>query len=111
MIDCGKTDRRAGRRFPAGQAGVPLTCRLRPGPEVRVVNLSSIGALVEGTFRLRPGSIVAAAFGAPPGERVAKCRVTRCVVAALGGVSGISYQAGLAFEAPQVIVGTEHGAE
>jgi hypothetical protein len=78
---------------------------------MRVVNLSSIGALVEGPCRLRPGSIVAAAFGAPPGERVAKGRVTRCVVAALGGISGISYEAGLAFESPLETLGTEHGGE
>jgi hypothetical protein len=76
-----------------------------------LVNLSSMGALVEGPSRLRPGSIVSAAFGVPPEERVVKCRVTRCVVAALGGASGISYQAGLAFEAPQEVAVTGHGVE
>jgi hypothetical protein len=78
---------------------------------VRVVNLSATGALVEGSCRLRPGSIVSIAIGGASGEVVTTCRVTRCVVAAIGGASGISYRAGLFFVRPLSIVGGERGVE
>lgn len=107
LTDRGPMNRRAGQRFVPGRPGVPFTCRLRPGSEVRVVNLSATGALVEGPCRLRPGSIVSVAFGANPGEPVTTCRVTRCVVAAIGGASGVSYQVGLCFVEPRAIVGRE----
>jgi len=99
----GLMNRRAGRRFVPGRAGGAFTCRLQPGAEATVVNLSSTGALVEGCCRLRPGSIVHARFGAALRGAVTTCRVTRCVVAALDGPSGISYQAGLSFVEPAEI--------
>ena len=103
MTGRGLTNRRAGRRFVPGRAGEPITCRLQPGTEATVVNLSSTGALVEGRCRLRPGSIVHARFGAALRGSVTTCRVTRCVVATVGGPSGISYQAGLSFVEPAEI--------
>jgi hypothetical protein len=104
-------NRRAGRRFVPGRGGIPLTCRLRPGPEVRVVNLSSTGALVEGPCRLRPGSIVSVVFGATAGGPATTCRVTRCVVAAIGDGCGVSYQAGLCFVEPLPSVDAGWGGE
>ena len=84
---------------------MPATCRLRPGSEVDVVNVSWAGALVEGSCRLRPGAVVSVSFGLEMGGQAMKCLVTRCHVTAVGGRDGVRYQAGLAFEEPLVMTG------
>jgi len=100
-----RADRRSARRFVPGGPGTPVTCRLRPGSQVTVINVSSTGALVEGPCRLRPGGTVSVSFGLAVGGQAMKCVVTRCRVTAVGGTEGVRYQAGLAFETPLAMTG------
>jgi hypothetical protein len=51
-------DRRAAVRTLAAELPRPIACRITPGRDVRVVNLSAAGMLVESTSPLFPGRVV-----------------------------------------------------
>jgi hypothetical protein len=51
-------DRRAAVRTLVAELPRPIACRITPGRDVRVVNLSAAGMLVESTSPLFPGRVV-----------------------------------------------------
>jgi len=88
--------RRAPRRDPG--AGEPLArVRLRAGRELRVIDVSNSGALVEGEARLLPGTHVDVHVVTRDGRVLVRSRVVRayvcCVVA-----DSVRYRGALAFE-------------
>lgn len=68
MTDAGAAaapERRVAARTTADELPWPLTCRITPGREVRVLNLSASGVLVESRRALAPGRIVTLHLHAP----------------------------------------------
>jgi hypothetical protein len=90
-------DRRCSPR--RGRCGLrrDLTVRLRSGHDLALLNLSSGGALVEGSFRALPGTTVELQLLAPGWRGPATARVLRCDVVALHPSRGVRYRAALAF--------------
>lgn len=89
-------DRRASRRLPA--SAVPnLKARLLSGPDVRLVDVSRRGVLLETNTRLMPDSVVRMKFVADDGTLVLKGVVARSNVSALGD-HGLIYRTAVTFE-------------
>jgi hypothetical protein len=90
-------ERRAAPRFDAAALGEPIACRVNPGHEVELVNVSAVGACVEAAFALLPGRpLQLHAHGR--GRRVAiEARVAWCKVTAVISGRGVRFTAGLAF--------------
>lgn len=94
-------DRRRAERRRAEAIAPRLTLALRAGPTVEVVDLSSIGALVETAARLEPGTKVAIRSHLD-GARVgvaSLARVVHCRVWSIERLGGIRFRAGLQFDA------------
>ena len=90
--------RRAIRRVPAQDE--PLSAvRMRAGRELTVVNLSDLGALVEGPARLLPGTHVEIHVMTPEGRTLVRSRVTRAYVCHVDAES-VRYRGALAFDRP-----------
>jgi hypothetical protein len=51
-------ERRAAARSRADELLAPLACRITPGRDVRVLNVSSLGLLVESSGALSPGRTI-----------------------------------------------------
>jgi hypothetical protein len=73
--------------------------RLRAGRELAVVDVSTTGALVEGTTRLLPGTHVEVHVTGPQGRVLVRGRVVRCAVWSVTA-DVIQYRGALAFSAP-----------
>ncbi len=102
-----RIERRASPRRATGECAWVSRARVRPGLDVNLLDLSSGGALVEGSFRLLPGSRVELQLSSPDAERVVAGRVLRCCVSALSGESGIRYTAAVGFESRLAIPGEQ----
>jgi hypothetical protein len=88
--------RRLRRRVPGDRE--PLSrMRLRTGRELAVLDVSGLGALVEGDTRLLPGTHVDVHVMTPDGRILVRSRIVRACVAALSG-DRIRYRGALAFE-------------
>lgn len=74
-----------------------VRARVRHGHQLRVIDVSPQGALVEACGPLRPGSYVE--LQVEHNERIRSCRavVVRCDVSAISAHRGTTYRAGLAF--------------
>jgi hypothetical protein len=79
-------DRRAHERHPRHELEWLRSIRLKFGPAVSVIDMSSGGVLVETTTALRPGSTTALTINGHGLVETASLRVLRCEVA--GGPSG-----------------------
>jgi hypothetical protein len=90
-------DRRTARRSTPDSQGFGTEARLGPGSDVRIVNLSATGALVEGRGRLRPGASMELCLSASGVRRPARCAVLRCQVSSLDPATGVRYRAALRF--------------
>lgn len=92
-----REERRAAPRYGAATAGEPIVCRVNPGHQVELVNVSAVGACVEAAFALLPGRpLQLHAHGR--GRRAAiEARVAWCKVTAVMSGRGIRFTAGLAF--------------
>lgn len=91
-------ERRSSARRTSVQCPWLLAARLRPGRQVRVVDFSAGGALVEVTARLLPGATVVLHILGVNGPHTVRATVLRCCVAALDRATGVRYRAALAFE-------------
>lgn len=89
-------DRRADTRVGFGATRVHAT--LRPGCNVRVVDLSQAGALVEGERPLRPGARVHVQVMIRARTLVVMARILRCAVWQLHPSDGAIYRGALHFE-------------
>jgi hypothetical protein len=97
VVERAVEERRAAPRVDAAAVGEPLVCRVNPGHEVELVNVSAVGACVEAAFALLPGRpLQLHAHGR--GRRAAiEARVTWCRVTAVVSGRGVRFTAGLAF--------------
>jgi hypothetical protein len=93
------SDRRAGRRFTAGELQWLEHVRLQYGPSVSLVDLSIGGASFEAERPLRPGASTVLELDAEHEQRVVAGRIIRCEVVALGATS-IRYRGACAFGRP-----------
>ena len=90
--------RRAARRVPAAEE--PLArFRLRAGGELTVLDLSNVGALVEGPSRLLPGTRVDVHVITGEGRELVRSRVVRAFVSTLTA-DLVRYRGALAFDTP-----------
>lgn len=94
-----RTDRRQGNRWVPSATDPLSRVRLRLGRELSVIDVSTSGALVEGTTRLLPGTHVDVHVTASQGRVLARARVVRCVVWALAA-DVVHYRGALAFNTP-----------
>ncbi len=91
-------DRRSSPRKMRSECQWLVAVRVRPGREVRLLDLSRGGALVEGTMRLLPGAIVELHLVGLDRRHSVRGRVIRSAVSSLDGGTGVLYRAALAFE-------------
>jgi hypothetical protein len=90
-------ERRAAVRYDVAAFVEPVVCRVNPGHEVELVNVSAAGVCVEASFALLPGRPLQVHTQAR-GRRVAiEARVVWCRVTAVMSGRGVRYAAGLAF--------------
>jgi hypothetical protein len=91
-------ERRTAARVRFTGGVLPPSARIHPGREVIVVDMSAHGALVEGVWRLRPGSRVELQLELEAHEALVRGRVERCYVASLNHPTGVRYRAALRFD-------------
>jgi len=92
-------ERRASPRRTHHDCRWLVAARLRPGRDVRVLDLSSGGALVEAAVRLMPGApFVLHLVAADDVRHTIRGTVLRCFVSALDESSGVRYRAALGFD-------------
>jgi hypothetical protein len=90
-------DRRAARRWVPRDLPWPIGCRVAPGHDVVIVNLSAVGVLIEVAAPLPPGRAVTVHL-ARSSRRVALAgAVARCYVASVARGTGARYHAAIAF--------------
>lgn len=97
--------RRSGRWTPGSKEALSRV-RLRTGRELAVINVSTTGALVEGTPRLLPGTHVDVHVTAAQGRVLVRARVVRCAVWTVTA-DVITYRGALAFNVPVDLLPTE----
>jgi hypothetical protein len=89
-------ERRLWPRVPPQIGGWQRQALLRPGHEVEVLNLSTGGALVQSTARLKPG--IPTELQLQGGSRhIVRGRITRARVISL---APLCYEAALVFDVP-----------
>jgi len=91
-------ERRTAARVRFSGGVLPPAARIHPGRDVIVVDLSAHGALVEGVWRLRPGSRVELQLDVDTREALVRGRVERCYVASLNHPTGVRYRAAIRFD-------------
>jgi hypothetical protein len=92
-----KKDRRRSKRLDVNEG---ITGRIKPTMEVRIVNISQHGMLIESPCGLPPAGICEVTVEAPSGPRLIKARVARCraqMVKKDDGSVAIRFHAGLEF--------------
>jgi hypothetical protein len=90
-------ERRAAPRHDVRALAEPVVCRVNPGHEVELMNLSAVGAYVEAAFALLPGRPLQL-HAQWAGRRAAiEARVAWCRVIAVVSGRGVRFAAGLAF--------------
>jgi hypothetical protein len=90
-------ERRAAPRYDAAALGEPIACRVNPGHEVELVNVSAVGACVEAAFALLPGRPLQLHVHGRERRAAIEARVTWCKVTAVMSGRGVRFTAGLAF--------------
>jgi hypothetical protein len=90
-------ERRSHSRF-GGSSVSHMQAVLRPGRIVRLLNLSTGGALVEGRRPLRPGARVYLQLSTERCSAGRDAQILRCAVASLTGSEGVHYQGALKFD-------------
>jgi len=96
-VDQPLTDRRIDARFALPRTTI-TRATLRPGCAVRVVNLSSGGALVQADQPIRPGARVHVQIVTTVRAFALVARVLRCAVWTLEPHDGATYRGALQFE-------------
>jgi hypothetical protein len=92
-----KKDRRRSKRLDVNKGVVG---RIKPTMEVRIINISQHGMLIESPCGLPPAGICEVTVEAPSGPRLIKARVARCraqMVKKDDGSVAIRFHAGLEF--------------
>jgi len=93
------------RQHPRYDVKRPVRGSVKPRMEIRVVNISESGLLVEAPFGLPPAGVCELTLNLPDGEMTIRARVARCranmVKTATGGAA-VVFHAGLAFDQKMV---------
>jgi hypothetical protein len=95
-VDQQVVDRRTDTRGALSASSVRAT--LRPGCEVRIVDVSPGGALVQGERPLRPGARVHMQVVTSARTFTLTARVLRCAVWTLHHLDGVTYRGALQFD-------------
>lgn len=90
-------ERRRSPRLAARELPEELTGRIRPGHQVRVVDVSRSGVLIDSARRLLPGTHVEVHLECGDDRHASRARVIRCGVSHLDA-QVVVYRAALAFE-------------
>ena len=90
-------ERRRECRLDAGSLPDGVRARIRPGHQVRVVNASPSGLLIEGASRLLPGRAVSVHVDWNDQQHLSQARVLRCEVSSLLP-HAVVYRSALAME-------------
>ena len=90
-------ERRAARRWHPRDLPWAVGCRVAPGHEVAIVNLSAVGVLIEVAAPLAPGRGVTVHLSRSSRRVALAGAVARCYVASLARESGARYHAAIAF--------------
>lgn len=93
------SDRRRARRLGAGELPDDLCGRIRPGHQVRIINVSSLGVLIESNRRLLPGTNVELHLELGDGRHQTRARVVRCLVGVVTP-NALTFQGALDVERP-----------
>ncbi len=94
-----RADRRHGARWVPVATDPVSRVRLRLGRELSVIDVSTSGALVQGTTRLLPGTNVDVHVTASRGRVLVRARVVRCAVWEVTA-DAVQYRGALAFSVP-----------
>jgi hypothetical protein len=91
----------AARRYPASSFPQISGIRLAPsGVEAALVNLSSVGMLVECAARMAPGTAATVMFVGSFSPSSVAASVVRSEVAGIGKNGSLSYRIGMSFDQP-----------
>ena len=90
-------ERRASPRCACSPLDAWAAARIRPGHDVQVLDLSSLGALIQSTARLVPNARVELRFGANGPARQIRGRVVRSYVSAVDA-DVVSYRSAVVFD-------------
>jgi hypothetical protein len=93
----GRPERRLVSRRAPSESDPLRQVRLRGGREGHVIDLSSLGALLEGSARLLPGTEVEVQVSTVNGRVVVRSRVVRSCVSGLSAEQ-VSYRGAIRFE-------------
>jgi hypothetical protein len=99
-----KKERRRSQRLDVNEG---ITGRIKPTMEVRIVNISQHGMLIEAPCGLPPAGMCELTVESPSGPKVIRGRVARCraqMVKQNDGKVAIRFHAGLEF--PEDLAGT-----
>jgi hypothetical protein len=92
-------ERRAWPRRSCPPRRAWCAARVRPGHDVQVLDLSCMGALIQGTTRLVPGSRVELRVGAIGSSLPIRGRIVRSYVSAIQR-DVVFYRSAIAFDQP-----------
>lgn len=95
------------RRHPRYDVKRPTMGTVKPRMDIRVVNISESGLLIEAPFGLPPAGMCELTVNLPQGDMVIKARVARCranMVDTGRGGKAVVFHAGLAL--PEELVGS-----
>jgi hypothetical protein len=92
-----RRERRAARRWTPQELPWPVGCRITPGHDVLIVDLSAVGVLVEVDTPLPPGRLLTLHLVRPSRRVTLDGHVVRSFVNEVSGPDGPSFRAGIAF--------------
>jgi hypothetical protein len=93
-----RRERRAARRWTPQDLPWPVACRVTPGHEALIVNVSAVGVLVEADTALAPGRQLTIHLIRPSRRLALTGRVVRSAVCMVDGLEGPTFRAGIAFD-------------
>ena len=101
-----RSERRRARRVTPESSSPLSRVRLRTGHELRVLDIGSVGAKVDGASRLLPNRHVDLRLTTPRGNVLVRALVIRSRVVDLAG-DVVTYESALSFERPVLLVPQE----
>jgi PilZ domain len=93
----GLPDRRAAKRWTVQELPWPVACRIIPGRDALIVDLSAVGMLIESDEPLPPGRMVVVHLIRPSRRVSLAGTVVRSFVSTLDRPAGPSFRAALSF--------------
>jgi hypothetical protein len=89
------------RQYPRYDVKQPIKGTVKPRMEIRLINISESGLLIEAPFGLPPAGVCEVTLNLPDGEMIVRARVARCranMVKTAKGGAAVVFHAGLAFD-------------